>query len=100
MMISPGFYIKTFEGAKYLQLIQERDRLLNYIKEYEGKDIAGDHSGREWSINPKPNVRYQLYLDYLSALCSLMREKYNREYVWGDRKLSDDAKQINSQRKP
>ena len=59
---------------------------------YETKDIAGDPSGEEWNIHPQPNVRYQMYLEYLSELCSFMKEKYNREYVWGDRKLSDDVK--------
>ncbi len=92
MMISPASYIDKFEDAEYLQLIEERDRLLAFIKNYEEKDIAGDRSGEEWSIHPQPDVRYQMYLEYLGELCNLMREKYNTDYVWGDRKLSEDAK--------
>ena len=45
----------------------------------------------EWNISHGPDVRYQVYLQYLSKLCGFMYEKYNQEYVWGDRKLSDDA---------
>ena len=92
MMISPASYIEKFEDAEYLRLIEERDRLLAFIKDYEKKDIAGDRSGEEWSIHPQPDVRYQMYLEYLSELCNLMREKYNAEYVWGNRKLSEDEK--------
>ena len=91
MMISPLSYIEQFENAEYLELIKERDSLLAFIKDYETKDIAGDRSGEEWRIHPQPDVRYQVYLAYLSELCSLMREKYNADYVWGDRKLKDDA---------
>ena len=40
-------------------------------------------------ICPSPDVRYQMYLEYLSGLCLFMRNKYNEEYVWGDKKLSD-----------
>ena len=92
MMISPASYIDKFEDAEYLQLIEERDRLLAFIKDYEEKDIAGDRSGEEWSIHPQPDVRYQMYLEYLGELCNLMKEKYNTDYVWGDRQLSEDAK--------
>lgn len=40
-------------------------------------------------IHPQPDVRYQMYMDYLAALLLIMRNKYNEEYVWGDKKLSD-----------
>lgn len=93
MMISPEAYIDRFKGAEYLDLITERDRLIRFIKEYEEKDIAGDRSGKEWDIHPQPDVRYQDYLEYLSRLCVLMSEKYNEDYVWGDRTLHDDAKE-------
>ena len=56
-------------------------------------EIAGDRSGEEWGIHPQPDVRYQMYLEYLGKLCELMQKKYNEEYVWGDRSLQEDAKQ-------
>ena len=92
MMIHSSSYIEQFKNAEYLDLIEERDSLLAFIKDYEIKDIAGDRSGEEWGIHPQPNVRYQEYLEYLSELCKLMKQKYSADYVWGDRKLKDDAR--------
>lgn len=38
----------------------------------------------EWLCKPSPDVMYQMNLDYLSALCKFMSEKYNKEIVWGE----------------
>ena len=95
MMISITSYIEHFQDAEYLGLIEERDRLLRFIKEYEEKEIAGDRSGDEWNVHPQNDVRYQMYLKYLGEMCRLMQEKYNHDYVWGERKLYDDAKSSN-----
>ena len=40
---------------------------------------------------PLPAVQYQVYFDYLSVLCGVMRERYKREYVFGRRTLKEDA---------
>ena len=40
MMISPEAYIEHFEDAEYLDLIKERDRLMQFITQYEEKDIG------------------------------------------------------------
>lgn len=92
MMISPSSYIDRFKEAEYLDLIKERNHLMKFIIDYEEKDIAGDRSGEEWCIHPQPDVQYQLYLEYLGELCALMSERYNQDYVWGDRTLREDAK--------
>ena len=91
MMCSPEYYIEQLKNDEYLELIKKRDRLIRFIKKYEAKEIAGDRTGEEWDIDPQPDVCYQMYLEYLGALCTFMREKYNREYVSGKRKLQDDA---------
>lgn len=90
MMISPGGYIEDFKDADYNTLIKERDDLIAYIVEYEKKEKAGDRSGDEWMINPSPDVCYQVYLEYLAEMCMLMQQKYNEDYVWGDKSLSDE----------
>lgn len=92
MMISPEMYIEQLKDAEYLELIEERNDLIEFIKDYEKKETVGDRSGDDWLVNPSPDVRYQMYLEYLGELCKLMQEKYNTEYVWGDRRLQDDAK--------
>ncbi len=95
-MISPEMYAEQLQDATYLELIAERDNLIRYIRHYEKSEMRGDRSGKEWSINPQPVVRYQVYLEYLSELCRLMKEKYNKDYVWGERKLQEDVKSFKS----
>ena len=89
MMISPEAYIEQIKNATYDELINERKALIEYINAYEKSERADDHSDPAWQIHPMPIVRYQCYLEYLSLLCSYMKEKYNKEYVWGNKKLSD-----------
>jgi len=89
MMISPETYISDFMTADYHDLMKERDRLIRYIRKYEKSECAGDRSGDEWNVNPSPDVRYQCHLEYLAKICSLMHKRYNAEYVWGDKKLSE-----------
>ena len=91
MMISPSSYIRELKDADYLQLIGKRDELLRYINDFEKKEMAGDRSGEDWIIHPQPDVIYQEYLEYLSELCILMKDRYNSAYVWGDRTLHDDV---------
>ena len=90
MMMSPGGYIEDFKDADYNTLIKERDELIAYIVEYEKKEKAGDRSGDEWMIKPSPDVHYQMYLEYLAEMCKLMHQKYNEDYVWGGKSLSDE----------
>ena len=92
MMKNPEYYAVQWKDAAYPELMAERDRLLYFIRDYEEKEKAGDRSGDEWLIHPQPDVLYQVYLEYLGVLCRLMQEKYNRDYVWGERSLRDDAK--------
>lgn len=92
MMNSPEGYIAVFENAGYLELIKERDRLIKSIKSFEKDEMVGNRSSFGWYLNPSPDVRYQYNLAYLAHLCDFMREKYRVEYVWGERKLSEDVK--------
>lgn len=90
MMISPEAYASMFENADYLKLMKERDRLIAALRKFEKKERAGDRSGDEWMIMPSPAVIYQMNLEYLAAICQLMHQKYNSDYVFGDRKLSEE----------
>lgn len=91
MMISPGYFAEQIKNYAYPELIRERDELIRYIQEFEKKDMAGDRSDPEWRYSPSPVVRYQMYFEYLAELCGIMKEKYNTEYVWGDKTLKQDA---------
>ena len=87
MMISPQSYRKQFENASYEELMEECDRLIHFLQEYEKLEKNGDRSSPEWNIHPQPIVRYQIYMDYLAELLPFMRDKYNREYVYGEKTL-------------
>ncbi|MDO4648557.1 MAG: hypothetical protein Q4B26_07890 [Eubacteriales bacterium] len=89
MMISPESYADQFKDASYEEWIKERNGLIRYIRKFEKLERANDRSGDDWMIHPTPEVRYQMYLEYLSEICSFMHKKYNAEYAHGDKKLSD-----------
>ena len=91
MMISPTSYVEMLKGKSYPDLIRERDRLIRYMWKYEQDEKAGDRSDPEWGMCPQPVVKYQVYFDYLAAICDLMHRKYNEEYVCGKRTLEQDA---------
>ena len=78
-MISPESYINELKDASYDQLIAERNELLSYITDFEEKKIPES----AWDICPQPEVRYQLYLEYLGLLCKRIAEVYNRGVMWG-----------------
>lgn len=91
MMIGPEFYKEGLKRKSYLELMKERERLLSFMHEFEANEIAGDRSSPDWHAHPLPSVMYQVYFDYLSVLCGVMHEKYNREYISGSRTLKKDA---------
>ena len=86
-MISPGMYIERLIDADYDTLIEERNQLIGCIVEFEKSEKAGDRTGESWMMHPSPEVQYQVHLEYLSELCKLMHDKYNEEYVFGDKHL-------------
>ncbi len=89
MMIGPESYMDRIKDASYEELITEWDGMIHFLQEYEKLEKAGDRTGPEWSIHPQPDVRYQVYMDYLAVLIPFMRKKYNTEYVWGNKTLAD-----------
>ena len=93
MMVSPEYFAEQWKKLSYSQLISERDDLIQSLQDFERKEMAGDRSDPEWNYCPSPAVRYQMYFEYLAAICRIMNEKYNNEYVWGKRTLKQDAEE-------
>ncbi len=91
MMTSPFAYRKHCEKMPYLKLMRERDRLVSFLQQFEANELSGDRSDPEWQCCPGPEVRYQVYFEYLAVLCGVMQKRYNEEYVFGDRTLQQDA---------
>lgn len=91
MTISVREYIGMMRHKSYQDLITERDHLVQLLRHFETKEKAGDRSGVEWILWPQPDVQYQLTFDYLAALCRLMHERYDQEYVREARTLKQDV---------
>ena len=84
MMRSPNSYIDEHKNDTFEQLINERDSLIDEIRDLEKIVYDNDRSDHAWEIHPGPDVRYQVYLEYLSAVCDFIKDKYNTEIVWGE----------------
>ena len=85
-MSSPEMYVEVWKDKPYAELVEEKNSLIEEITRFENGDI---HQG-EIVINPTPEVVYQCNLGYLSELCRLIVEKYQREYVWADFYTDED----------
>lgn len=68
-------------------MIKEHAGLIRYIRKYEKLEKSGDCSAENWMIHLQLDVRYQIYMEYLSALPLLMKTKYNEEYIWEDKNI-------------
>jgi hypothetical protein len=82
MMISPETYIMDHENDSFEELIKERDYLAKEIKKLEKIVYSDEKKDSSWLVKPGPDVRYQMYLEYLAKLCKFISTKYNEEIVW------------------
>ena len=80
MMNSPQGYVDYCKQYSYEELIQEREELLDDIRDLEKKLFSGDKK-YDYIVSPSPEVRYQVKLEYLAALSEYMQQRYNEEYV-------------------
>ena len=78
MMIGPGAYAYINRDKTYDELIEERDRLVSYMKKYERylADKNDKDDSLNWNMNPDPSVVYQMDFEYLEELCRIMMRKY------------------------
>ena len=74
MMISPESYIERVKMLPLSELIKERNLLLRDIKRFE-KAMLNDTEVIGVTC-PSPDVVYQMNLEYLSALCLLIRDTF------------------------
>lgn len=83
MMIGLGGYIAMHENDSFEQLIKERNNLVSEINKLEKIVFDENKTDQVWMIHPGPDVKYQMYLEYLAELCKFMQKKYNKKVVWG-----------------
>ena len=89
-MMSTEEYISSIMNKSYPELMKERDKLINRMRLYEKRDIAGEVFGEALEI-PHPEDYYVRDFYNLAELCRLMHNKYYDEYVSGGRTLKQDA---------
>ena len=75
MMISPQTYVMMLEDKSYRELIEERDRLIDEIRELEEMVLNRDPLDEAWLMCPNPETRYGVGLEYLAELCHYMSER-------------------------
>ena len=77
MMISPETYVAELENESLPKLIKERDSLIREVRRIEKSLFSPDRETNKPAIDPSPEVVYQMDLEYLSALCELIKNRFS-----------------------
>ena len=80
MMISPEMFADEYRNDSIEEIIEIRDELINDIKDLEKIVFDKERNTKAWGFCPGPDVQYQMNLEYLSQICVLLSEKYNKKY--------------------
>ena len=94
MMITPSE--EELNKLTYFELLVEKNRIVSYIKHFEDDITMKDP---DWCGNPSPDVQYQVYLDYLGILAPILSRKFNEEYEFGTKNISDYYKDMKRNKK-
>ena len=71
MMLHPKDYRKEFEAASLKKILQERDRIFEFMQNFENNKLPKKYYERD----PSPEVVYMSNIDYLKELCDLIKIK-------------------------
>lgn len=70
-MLNPKNYRKEFENASLKKILQERDRIVEFMQDFENNKIPKKYYERDTS----PELIYFTNLDYLKEICDLIKSK-------------------------
>ena len=73
MMLNPIDYRKEFEDASLKKILQERDRIITFMQDFENNRLPKKYYERD----PSPQTIYLSNLDYLKEICELIKIKTN-----------------------
>ena len=73
-MIHPKDYRKEYEPASLEKVLQERDRIIQFMKDFENNKLPKKYYERD----PSPETVYMLNIDYLKEICDLMKIKMQK----------------------
>lgn len=70
-MLHPRDYRKEFEAASLKKVLQERDRIVDFMHDFENGSLPKKYYERD----PSPEVVYLTNIDYLKEICDLIKIK-------------------------
>lgn len=71
MILDPKTYRKEFENASLKMTLQERDRIINFMHDFENKKLPKKY----YEHDPSPEVIYFANIEYLKEICDLIKIK-------------------------
>lgn len=87
-MIAPESYIEIVKDLPYKGLIQERDKLIKEITDFEQEfSCASEDPSELLGIDPSPDVVYRMQLLYLAKLLEYMESRLSENentFNWND----------------
>lgn len=77
MMLNPKEYRQELESASLKKIFQERDRIVEFMHDFENDKIRKKYYDRD----PSPEVVYLTNLKYLKEICDLIEIKlYEKDH--------------------
>ena len=74
MIIHPKDYRKEYEQANLEKVLQERDRIIQFMKDFENQKLPKKYFERDTS----PETVYMVNIDYLKEICDLIKIKMQK----------------------
>ena len=75
MILNPTDYRKEFEAASLKKILKERDRIINFMHDYENNKIPKKYYERD----PSPKEIYFSHIEFLKEICDLINIKMNEK---------------------
>ena len=73
--LNPKDYRRELEAASLKKILQERDRIVQFMQGYENNRLAKKYYERD----PSPKVIYLANTEYLKEICDLIKNLYPRK---------------------
>ncbi len=75
MILDSKSYRKEFEYSSLEKVLQERDRIIKFMKDFENDELPEKYYERD----PSPETIYLLNIDYLKEICDLIKIKMQKK---------------------
>lgn len=74
-MLNPKEYRNEFEDSSLRKVLQERDKIIDFMRAFENNQIPKKYFERELS----PEFVYFRYIEYLKEICDLIKIKMHEK---------------------